>query len=268
MIVLDGIPAEQLGMHVLKDYVDSSIPATRDSGVVIPGRHGEIDFGAYLSKKEFNFPIVLIPQSSYQEALDKTDELKNILLDIYGRPRTFELLINDRPDRYYNVRYSGALPINDLLKNRFFTLPLVAHDPFPSSVLKSEEKIKWGSKIPFKTKIKFNHKASQYTVTGAQNLEVNNIGSLVARPIVEIAGTATALTLTINGESFSFGNLNNETLFIDAATYTVMKNGTNYLLNTVGNLEKLELYPGKNTARIGGTNLNINVKFKFQGKYR
>ncbi|MDA1834789.1 phage tail family protein [Bacillus cereus group sp. BY142LC] len=268
MIVLDGIPAEQLGMHVLKDYVDPSITATRDSGVVIPGRHGEIDFGAYLERKEFNFPIVLIPQSSYQEALDKTDELKNILLDNYGRPRTFELLINDRPDRYYNVRYSGSLPINDLLKNRFFTLPLVAHEPFPFSVLKSDENLTWGSKIPFATRIAFGHKPSTFTVTGSQNLQVNNIGSLVVRPIVEISGTATALTLTINGESFSFGNLNNETLFIDAATYTVMKNGINHLFNTVGNLEKLELFPGKNTARIGGTNLNINVNFKFQGKYR
>ncbi|MDA2655846.1 phage tail family protein [Bacillus cereus] len=267
MIVLDGIPAEQLGIHVLKDYVDPSIPATRDSGVVIPGRHGEIDFGAYLGNREFNIPIVLIPQSSYYEALSKTDELKKILLDPYGRPRTFKLVVGDRPDRYYNVRYSGSLPINDLLKNRFFTLPLIAHDPHAYSIVESTEDVLWGDDIPFMSDITFGIGADLYTVTNPQTLNIDNFGSQVVRPIVEISGSATSLTLTIQGESFSIGTFTNSTIVIDAEQYAAIKNGQNFLFQLQGNLEKLEIMPGTNAINIGGSNLNINIAFKYRAKY-
>lgn len=268
MIVLDGIPAEQLGMHVLKDYVDPSIPATRDLGVVIPGRHGEIDFGAFLGKREFNFPIVLIPQDSYYEALKKTDELKKILLDKYGRPRTFKLIVGDRPDRYYEARYSGALPINDLIKNRFFTLPLVAHDPMAYSIVKSTDKLTWGSKIPFATPIKISYKPSQYDVFEPTSLNVNTIGSLVVRPVIEIFGRAKSLTLRINGALFTFGDLTNGIVMIDAENYTVLKNGQNYLPEMKGNVEMIELNPGDNEVEIGGIDLAVQLTLNFRGKYK
>lgn len=267
MIVLDGIPAEQLGMHVLKDYADPSIPATRDSGVVIPGRHGEIDFGADLGKRDFSFPIVLIPQSSYYEALAKTDELKKILLDPYGKPRTFKLIAGDRPDRYYNARYSGALPISDLIKNRFFTLPLVAYDPHAYSIVDSSKGIKWGDRIPWMSQIPIGIGKTSYTITSPQSLSIDNYGSMVVRPIITISGSATALTLTIQGESFSFGSFTNATFLIDAERYSVMRNGQNFLFQLQGNLEKLELIPGANAIQIGGSNLNINIAFKYRAKY-
>lgn len=267
MIVLDGIPAEQLGIHVLKDYVDPSIPATRDSGVVIPGRHGEIDFGAYLGNREFSFPIVLIPQSSYYEALAKTDELKKILIDPYGRPRTFKLTVTDRPDRYYNVRYSGGLPISDLIKNRFFTLSLIAHDPHGYSVLESTEDVLWGDDIPFMSDITFGIGDNSYTVTTPQTLSIDNFGSQVVRPIVEISGTATTLAIAIQGEIFYFGTFENSTFIIDAERYAAIKNGQNFLFELKGNLEKLEFMPGANAVKIASPNMNINISFKYRAKY-
>ncbi|MED3269300.1 MAG: phage tail family protein [Bacillus sp. (in: firmicutes)] len=267
MIVLDGIPAEQLGIHVLKDYVDPSIPATRDSGVVIPGKHGEIDFGAYLGNREFNIPIVLIPQSSYYEALEKTDELKKILIDSHGKPRTFKLVVGDRPDRYYNVRYSGALPINDLIKNRFFTLSLTAYDPHAYSIVESTEDVLWGDDVPFMSDIPFGIGDSSYVITTPQTLNIDNFGSQVIRPIIEISGSATSLTLTVQGESFSLGTFSNSTILIDAERYAAIKNGQNFLFQLQGNLEKLEFMPGANAIQIGGSNLNINITFKYRAKY-
>lgn len=267
MIVLDGIPAEQLGMHVLKDYVDPSIPATRDSSVVIPGRHGEIDFGAYLGNREFSFPIVLIPQSSYQDSLMKTDELKKILIDSYGRPRTFKLIVGDRPDRYYNARYSGTLPINDLIKNRFFTLPLIAYDPHAYSIVESTEDVLWGDDIPFMSDIPLEIGASQYKIVNPQLLNIENLGSNVVRPIIEISGSANLLTLNINGHNFSFGSFTNTSFLIDAERYAAIKNGQNFLFQLQGDLEKLELMPGANAVDIGGSNLNINIAFKYRAKY-
>ncbi|PFC85173.1 phage tail protein [Bacillus anthracis] len=271
MIVLDGIPAEQLGMYVLKDYVDPSIPATRDSSVVIPGRHGEIDFGAYLGKREFNFPIVLIPQGSYYEALNKTDELKKILIDPYGRPRTFKLIVSDKPDRYYNARYSGTLPINDLIKNRFFTLPLTAFDPHAYSIVDSTQSIYWGDDIPFMSDIPFLLEDSKTLVTSPTSIEITNPGSLVVRPKMVIFGNAENFALTINGERFFVGNFTQSTITIDAEYYTAIRvrgaSQSNILFNLQGDLEKLQLFPGLNTIQVAGDNMNVTVDLQLRAKY-
>jgi hypothetical protein len=174
------------------------------------------------------------------------------------------------PGKFYYVELAQQITPDRLPEDGKFILPLVANDPRAYSIVKSTDKITWGTRIPFATKVPFSYKSGQsvYDITASQNLIVNNIGTIVVRPVVEIIGVAKALTLTINGESFSFGDLNNEKLIIDAVTYTVMKNGKNHLFNTVGNLEKLELFPGNNIVKIGGGNLNIKLVFNFRGKYK
>ncbi|QWH11959.1 phage tail family protein [Bacillus mycoides] len=268
MITLDDkYRFEDFGFICEPGNDDPLTPVFDRKTYTIPGRPGVFTFGTEIKEKHFAYPLMII-ERFHSEMQRKFEKFSSFFFDPYGEPRKTKMVRDYEPDRFYYVELAQQILPERLPEDGKLVLQLVAYDPYAYSHVKSDEKIKWGSKIPFNTKIKFNHKASQYTVTGAQSLEVNNMGSLVVRPIIEIVGTATALTLTINGESFSFGNLSNETLFIDALTYTVMKNGKNHLFNTVGNLEKLELLPGKNTARIGGTNLNINIKFKFQGKYR
>lgn len=259
-------------MHVLKDYVDPSIPATRDSGVVIPGRHGEIDFGAYLGNREFSFPIVLIPQSSYYEALAKTDELKKILLDPYGRPRTFELVVGDRPDRFYNARYSGSLPISDLVKNRFFTLPLTAYDPHAYSIVTNDD-ITWGSQ-----NVTFESMAYTYGHTGGGQAEkitspktyIVCVSGLAQRPIITINGSGSDVIIYANGKSFSLGTFNNTNWLIDGNTWTVLKNGVNGLSDYNKNYPNgswLEFIPGDNPISINGTSLNLTIQVKFRDKF-
>ncbi|MEM5662254.1 phage tail family protein [Bacillus cereus] len=177
------------------------------------------------------------------------------------------MVVGNQPDRYYNVRYSGALPINDLIKNRFFTLPLIAYDPHAYSIVESTEDVLWGDDIPFMSDITFGIGADLYTVTNPQTLNIDNFGSQVVRPIVEISGSATSLTLTIQGESFSIGTFTNSTIVIDAERYAAIKNGQNFLFQLQGNLEKLEIMSGTNAINIGGSNLNINIAFKYRAKY-
>ncbi|MFG6062201.1 phage tail domain-containing protein, partial [Salmonella enterica] len=264
MITLDDkYRLEDFGFICEPGYDDSITPVFDRKTYSIPGVEGVIPFGTEVKEKPFSYPLMIM-ERFHSDMQMKFEKFSSFFFDPYGKPRKIKMVRDYEPDRFYYVELAQQITPDRLPEDGKLVLQLVAYDPYGYSHIRSEEKIKWGSKIPFTTKIKFNHKASQYTVTGAQNLEVNNMGSLVVRPIVEIVGTATALTLTINGESFSFGDLNNETLLIDALTYTVIKNGKNHLFNTVGNLEKLELFPGKNTARIGGTNLNINMQIKFR----
>ncbi|PEJ99338.1 phage tail domain-containing protein [Bacillus wiedmannii] len=269
MITLDDkYRFEDFGFICEPGYDDPLTPSFSRKTYSIPGREGVITYGTEIKEKEFSYPLKVM-ERFHNEMQMKFERFASFFFDQYGNPRKIKMIRDYDPGKYYLVELAQQLLPERLPEDGALVLPLVAYDPRAYSIVKSTDKITWGTRIPFTTRIPFSYKSGQhiYDVHVPQKLSVNNIGSIVVRPIIEIVGTAIGLTLTIHGESFSFGNLNNETLFIDAATYTVMKNGKNHLFNTVGNLEKLELFPGNNIARIGGENLNIKITFNFRGKY-
>ncbi|MGE7881696.1 phage tail domain-containing protein [Bacillus sp. NPDC094077] len=268
MITLDDkYRFEDFGFICEPGYEDSITPVFDRKTYSIPGIDGVVPFGTEIKEKPFLYPLKIM-ERFHIEMQKKFEEFSSFFFDKYGHPRKIKMVRDYDPGKYYFVELAQQMLPDRLPEDGTIVLPLVAYDSYAYSIVKSTDSIKWGTRIPFATRIKFGYSPTQYTVNGPQDLEVNNMGSLVVRPVIKIVGTATGLTLTINGESFSFGDLKSETLFIDAATYTVMKNGKNHLFNTKGNLEELELFPGNNTVKIGGTNLNINIKIKFQGKYR
>ncbi|MCQ6356399.1 phage tail domain-containing protein [Bacillus cereus] len=268
MITLDDkYRFEDFGFICEPGYEDSIIPIFDRKTYSIPGREGVITFGTEVKEKPFSYPLVIM-ERFHIEMQRKFEKFIDFFFDKYGQPRKIKMIRDYDPSKFYYVELAQQITPDRLPEDGKLVLPLVAYDSRAYSVVKSNDRITWGSRIPFATKIQFGYKPSQYTVNGPQILEVNNIGTLVVRPIIEIVGTANGLTLVLNGKSFSFGDLSNETLLIDAATYTVMKNGQNYLFNMQGNLEKLELFPGNSKVQIGGANLNIKVTFNFQGKYK
>ncbi|OFD61431.1 phage tail domain-containing protein [Bacillus mycoides] len=260
---------EDFGFDCEPGYEDSITPVFDRKTYSIPGIEGVVPFGTEIKETHFSYPLKIMERFHIEMQL-KFERFASFFFDEYGNPREIKMVRDYDPSKYYFVEVSQQLLPDRLPEDGSLVIPLIAYDPRAYSLVKSTDKITWGTRIPFTTKIPFSYRSGQsvYDVNVSQNLIVNNIGSLVVRPIVEIIGTATALTLTINGESFSFGDLNNEKLLIDTVTYTVVKNGKNHLFSTVGNLEKLELFPGKNTARIGGTNMNVKIAFNFRGKYK
>lgn len=259
MITLDGKTDKELGIRILESY-EHPEPSTRDITVEIPGRHGEYDFGADLSSLVFNFPVLLEPQLDKYALSQKIKDIKKILLDPYGKPRMIKLVFDEEPDKFYMVRYSGSYNINKLLNFAQFELPLKAFDPFKKFVVNTDE-IKLDSDIPVLSDITIGAEYS-YTITSSQVLNIINDGSLVVRPKVLINGSANSLTLSINGESFSFGSVNSS-IEVDAETYTVLPN----LSAMSGNIEKLELLPGDNFVSVSGSGLNVNITFSFKHKY-
>ncbi|PFC97152.1 distal tail protein Dit [Bacillus cereus] len=266
-LTIDGKSLNQLGLALLSGFQHPAAPPIRDYTVSIPGRPGAYYFGSDIDPLEFNLPLIIKPQENRFALAAAIRKMITAFIDPYGKPKEVKLIYDYEPDKYYLARYSGSMPIDRYFSMGKFDLPMVAYDPHAYSVVKSTDKIKWGTHITYATQIPFGYRPSQYTVTATQTLSIKNIGSLVARPSIEVLGTATALTLTLNGESFSFGDLDNGRLLINAATYTVIKNNQNYLFNTKGDLEKLELLPGVNDIKINGSNMNINIAFNFRGKY-
>lgn len=266
-LTIDGKHISELNLQLLRDHQNPAAPSTRDSVMAIPGMHGAYDFGASLGVREFRLPVHIKLKDEYETLSSAIRKVMAVFIDPHGKPKTVKLIFDYEPDKYYMVRYSGNIPINRLFSIGKFELPLIAYDPFAYSVVKSNEKITWGSPIPFATEIPFSYKPSQYDINVSQTIQVNNRGSSVVRPVIEIVGSATALTLTINGKSYSFGDLSNGTLLVDAQYYTVIKNGQNYLFNMQGNLEDLELLPGENTVIVDGTNLSLKLTFNFRSKF-
>ncbi|TDT83161.1 phage-related protein [Bacillus sp. AG1163] len=268
MITLDDkYRFEDFGFICEPGYDDSITPIFDRKTYSIPGVEGVIPCGTQVKEKPFSYPLMIM-ERFHIEMQRKFEKFTDFFFDQYGNPRKVKMVRDYDPSKFYYVELAQQITPDRLPEDGKFVLPLVAYDPRAYSVVNSNDKITWGSKIPFVTKIQFGYKPSQYIMNGPQSLEINNIGTLVVRPIIEIIGTVNGLTLVINGKSFSFGDLNNETLLIDAATYTVKKNNQNYLFKMTGDLEKLELLPRTNKVQIGGSNLNLKVTFNFRGKYK
>ncbi|TEA54636.1 phage tail family protein [Bacillus sp. BH2] len=268
MITLDDkYRFEDFGFDCVPGYDDSITPIFDRKTYSIPGREGVIPFRTEVKEKPFSYPLIIM-ERFHIEMQRKFEKFTDFFFDKYGNPRKVKMVRDYDPGKFYYVELAQQITPDRLPEDGKFVLPLVAYDPRAYSVLNSMDIITWGTRIPFATKITFEHQPSKFTVSGPQKLEVKNMGTLVVRPIIEIKGNANGLTLTLNGKGFSFGDLNNETLLIDAATYTVKKNNQNYLFKMTGDIEKLELTPGNNDIQIGGSNLNVEVIFNFRGKYK
>jgi len=137
-ITLGGVRDVDLGFRVLEESQEPLIPATRDKGMIIDGKHGTYDFGAELEAKPFTYKCAFIPNGTDYDAPSPAElqrlvrRLAQHMTDSYGRPRNMELRRDWEPDKYYIARYSGNTPLDRIAYNTIglFTLPLIAFDPF------------------------------------------------------------------------------------------------------------------------------------------
>ncbi|MGM2815376.1 distal tail protein Dit [Bacillus cereus group sp. Bce007] len=265
-LTIDGKHISELNLQLLRDHQNPVAPSTRDNVMTIPGMHGAYDFGASLGVREFNLPVHLKLKDEYETLSAAIRKVMAVFIDSYGKPKTVKLIFDYEPDKYYMVRYSGNIPITRLFSMGKFELPLTAYDPHAYSIVETDD-ITFDSDIPFESDVSFDIGDYGFVINTPQNVNIDNFGSLVARPVIEISGTATNFTLTLNGESFLFGSFSNASFLIDAERYAAIKNGQNFLFELKGNMERLELLPGTNAVNITGSNLNINISFKLKAKY-
>lgn len=139
-ITLGGKTATELNIRILRGTQEPITAATRDRTLEIPGRHGAYDFGADLSVRTFALECAILADSS-TDLQTKIRALAAHLMDMQGRPRTLELVFDVEPDRHYNVRYSGNLPVERIAALGLFTLPLTAFDPFAYGAEQEKEQL-------------------------------------------------------------------------------------------------------------------------------
>lgn len=150
--------------------------------------------------------------------------VSTLLLDQYGKPKTVKLVFDYEPDRYYMARFSGFISINRIAKAGLFPIPFKAYDPWAHSTVLADD-VNWGSKvINFESSYTMEHTGSdgKKTITGPTTFNIYADGYAV-KPIIEISGSATSLTVTNNGQSFTLPAFTNATWVIDCEKYTVLK---------------------------------------------
>lgn len=241
-------------------------PETRDKTIEVPGRHGAYDLGAYYGALPINLECSILGKSM-SDVQYSARELKRLLLDQYGKPKTVKVIIPEiDSDKFYNARLQGGVSIDRLAAKGDFSLPMTAHDPHAYSTVHADD-ITWGNEVlTFESFYLLGHEGSAGMVDiTAPTTKTISVSGYALRPIIEISGSADELTVTNNGQSFSLPSFSNADWEIDCERYTVKKDGQS-AFGEVG-LREFWLYPGDNDVQIDGNNIDISMRIRFRDKW-
>jgi phage-related protein len=263
--ILGGKTARELGITMLRTSRRAALSQTRDKTLVIPGRHGEYDFGSDMGPKVFELDCSINTRNSYmlQQAVRN---LARHLMEGTGRSRVMDLILDLEPDLVYKVRLTGDLPIDRASGLGKFTLKLTAFDPLASFRYAAGE-IDVDSDISVDSYINVDQSPYVFNVTSAKSVIIENIGDVEARPLITVTGSFSTLTLTVDGLTFAYNAAFSGVtpLRVDSNEYTAKIGAVNVLGNTLGSF--VALRPGISTLQIGGTGLNCIVTMKFMPKF-
>lgn len=269
-IKINRIPILEYNLRCELDHDHPALSSTKDYTESIPGMHGAYDFGADMEPKSLGLPMKLANIKSNLDIAMVIRNFKKVILDGYGNPKTFELSFDYSPNKYYNARYSGRLPIERLIHKGRFVLPLTAFDPAEYSIAANNE-ITWGSEvITFESDYLFGTTGGgTHTIIGSKTF-VETVNGDTLRPIFNINGSGTNVVVSASGQSFSLGSFTNTNWLIDGENYSVLKNGINGLSDYNKNYSDgdwIELFYGDNEITISGTGLNLTFECRFRDKY-
>jgi phage-related protein len=262
-VFIDDVKLQDLGMTVRLSSQEPMLPGVRSNSIVIPGRQGAYDFGAFFDVREFALDCVFRRQD-YADLKAQIRDFVRMFIDDYGRPKSVKLRFGDEPDKYYDVKMSAGIPVERLAGLGTFTLPLVAHDPMAKFVVPSDE-ITMDSDIPVISDLLWDTGLSNRTIMAPTTFTIINNGTTAIRFTYKIVGSGTNVALTANGKTFSLGTFSGKTIDVDGESYLVKINGVNDLTLTNGDF--IELLPGVNEVNVTGSGLNFTVSESLTYKY-
>ena len=262
---IDGELLQDEGISALLSTDEPATPSLRNMSVSVPGRHGTYDFGAYLGERVFSLAVVFRRQS-YSDLKRQIRAFNRRFFDEYGRPKTVSLRFGDEVDKYYNVRLTDGISIERAAERGFADVQLTAFDPYAYSLVNAND-VTWGSEVvtfEWSYLLGMGGTAGGERITSPRTIAVELHGEAL-RPIIEIDGSATGLTVSANGKSFGLPSFTNTRWIIDGDNYTVTRNGSLDLAAMTGDF--IELLNGSNNVVIGGSGLNFDLTIKYRDKY-
>jgi len=266
-VYFDEIEIRDLGVRMIDALEHPVAQNTRDKITTIPGTVGAYDYGADLDVIPFLLPLE-VRGSDRLEVQMRARQFKSILIGDDGKPKTFKLRFGYEPDKYYNVRYSGSIPIERLVFKGQFDLPLICYDGFAQSIVKNDE-ITWGSTVLTFASYSYTYGhqgdgAKTFTSSGSTIVTVtgNNL-----RPIIHVSGTGYNVSIGWDGKAMNLGSFTNATWEIDLGEFEVTKDGQNAIDIIKGDWLDMELENGETTINVSGSGLNLDLRFEFRDRY-
>jgi len=250
-------------MGVFRGSQRPILSSTVDTIVTVPGMHGAYDFGATMGPRQFDLECAFVAKNS-MELQQRVSAFAAFLLGPDGRPRTMPVVFSNDPTKQYMVRYSGDLPIDRVSGLGTFTLPFIAYDPWAYSKDSTSDLLTWDTDYTWEDDFAWDDGYS-FDFRDPGTVEINNLGTLNAEPIIEITGSFSSLSLTVGGVVFTYNTSMSGTLVLDFKRKTAKIGTQNVLQNTNAQFGKLP--PGISNIVVGGSRLNITMNVNFNFKY-
>lgn len=264
MLILDGRKDSEFGLKALIEHENPLNAEVTHKTLKVPGRDGLYYFGSERNEKPFVITFDIIDDSPTLRQY-KLNDFVAFLHDKYGEPRPIKAIFDYEPDKYYMIMINGRVTPTMMNGLSQFVIPFVAYDPNKYSVAYSDE-ITWGSEeITFLSHYLLGHPGSDRvkTITAPTTLNVYTDG-MANKPVIEITGSATDLTLSANGYTINLATFVNTSWAINCENYTVIKDGISTFLT---NLRDFVLLPGNNQVTVSGSGLNCTIRIKVRDKY-
>jgi len=184
-----------------------------------------------------------------------------------------KLIINDEPDKYYLARVVSEIDLDTFKKFGEADITFVCQ-PFAYMVVDTGEDLTWEqADFPWITDIPWiMSEAYTFTATGTKDFIFNNPGTKEinfrspqgTKSLINVSGTWTTLSLSMNGKALNYNKVGSGELVIDNVEMEIEFNGTNVLSEITGDLAYfLVIKPGDNVISVSGTGLNITVTIDF-----
>lgn len=252
------------GLIAQPGHAHSFVPDVINNPALIAGVDGEFDFGARLGVRPFDLPLAFPYEATTTEMQIKGRAFAAYLSDGNGRPITLWIRFEYELDKYYSVRYSGAVVPSRNLQVATFNLPMIAYDPYAYQI-SSTSTITWDSYVSMDSTLTFDDVYSTF-FSASGSVNINNFGTLDEWPIIQIVGSFTTFSITANGLTLVYGEaLVAGTLTIDCKKMTSKLGITNKNNKVSG--DWIKLLQGINSVTVTGTGLNCQVSFIFRPKY-
>lgn len=251
-----GVDSSTFGLLINYDNITIK-PALRNSTYQVIGKDG----GHVFTDKHSLYEIVLecrLKDTPYERRV--TGRQISAWLQGYG-----ELVLGIEQDVKYNAWALSAVETAPIYVLEDFFISFLV-EPVRKSTLEGEDliwstaDIDWGQ-----ANVDWGGgpDLSFSNISSGSVLDVENIGNYEARPIMEISGQATTLSITDDlGNIFTFSNLNG-TIYVDSENYLVYS-GTDPKVNGIqsSNGEFIALAVGVNTIDVSGTGfVSLGITF-------
>lgn len=246
------------------------LPEVKEVVEDVQGADGEYDYSAINPDNELKFKprIQEVTFNFDRNKLNKQDprvirQAARKVAAWLGRGESV-LIFDDEADKQEYAKVNNKLDLeNQIESGRPFTVNFKCR-PFPCQI-DSVESIILDSSILLDSDIRLDD-VYQFTVNGNKTVEVNNFGTHSIKPVIEIMGTFTTLSITANGKTLNYAEaISNKTIILDCVLLQAKDGMTNK--NNVMTGDFLILQSGINLVQITGTGLNCTVTFKFKPLY-